>query len=687
MSLIKRSVKGEPLTAVEHDRNLEYLDARTSGFAAPSLAALLADRRNTDAYPVGSVVRVEEQGFRYKVAANTANDHHLATAGGIKLYVLPVPGFGLPFDAFGARGDNATDNHPFFVRALKVAGREPIRLSAGIYYVSKTVSIKVPARIVGAGTGTNNNRATVVRFPINTAGFRAETRGAWQDKRMYRFETNIGLLSGGNATYFAHPLSYTPPTKAHPYAEIGGHVVCMTGEYYTIAPPDAVDHTHTSSGVKLYLRIDPEEVPDPVNQASGGAIENLVVEGGGTNNEDRTLHGIKIQSTFRLNNVSVRYFGGDGVRVAATVDGNYISGENYGNANNFAFYNLTVRQNGQDGLHVRGADANAGTVVELDSALNSRFGINERSFLGNNYISCHLDGNGSPGNMPGIPGGNAPDQASCVTFGGQRYSPHPASTLQQLVDTQPDDATPVHPAVEGGTALTLPVWIATGGLGTNYARAWSASQPVGTYVLGGSYIALRATQRNTFIACYDESGSAGSYISGNNLMLGGILSERMFGGYLTGRDGSALATPGITTSTPSGHEATFGAGSDPSAIVTFKESGATQPWRLQVASNDWVLQHQNSPSRRAFLLSGANTTQQFGTGAALPYQIAFPVIGVGSGANARRQTTGTAAPTTGNWARGDIVWNVSPSAGGTAGWICTAAGTPGIWKTFGAISP
>jgi hypothetical protein len=51
---------------------------------------------------------------------------------------------------------------------------------------------------------------------------------------------------------------------------------------------------------------------------------------------------------------------------------------------------------------------------------------------------------------------------------------------------------------------------------------------------------------------------------------------------------------------------------------------------------------------------------------------------------------GTAAPTTGTWALGDVVYNTTPTAGGGAspfiGWVCTTAGTPGTWKTFGAIS-
>jgi len=46
----------------------------------------------------------------------------------------------------------------------------------------------------------------------------------------------------------------------------------------------------------------------------------------------------------------------------------------------------------------------------------------------------------------------------------------------------------------------------------------------------------------------------------------------------------------------------------------------------------------------------------------------------------------SAFPTTGTWAVGDIVYNTVPTAGGTIGWVCTTAGTPGTWKTFGAIA-
>ena len=46
----------------------------------------------------------------------------------------------------------------------------------------------------------------------------------------------------------------------------------------------------------------------------------------------------------------------------------------------------------------------------------------------------------------------------------------------------------------------------------------------------------------------------------------------------------------------------------------------------------------------------------------------------------------SAAPVAGTWTQGDIVFNETPTAGGFIGWVCVTGGTPGTWKTFGAIS-
>ncbi|MBN9176467.1 MAG: hypothetical protein J0I43_03755 [Microbacterium sp.] len=44
------------------------------------------------------------------------------------------------------------------------------------------------------------------------------------------------------------------------------------------------------------------------------------------------------------------------------------------------------------------------------------------------------------------------------------------------------------------------------------------------------------------------------------------------------------------------------------------------------------------------------------------------------------------APSQGAWARGQRVEHGAPSASGSAGWVCTASGTPGTWKSYSAIS-
>ncbi len=46
---------------------------------------------------------------------------------------------------------------------------------------------------------------------------------------------------------------------------------------------------------------------------------------------------------------------------------------------------------------------------------------------------------------------------------------------------------------------------------------------------------------------------------------------------------------------------------------------------------------------------------------------------------------GSEIPTSGEHVKGDVVWNTSPEAGGAAGWVCVADGSPGIWKPFGIL--
>lgn len=46
---------------------------------------------------------------------------------------------------------------------------------------------------------------------------------------------------------------------------------------------------------------------------------------------------------------------------------------------------------------------------------------------------------------------------------------------------------------------------------------------------------------------------------------------------------------------------------------------------------------------------------------------------------------GESEPLSGNYIKGDIVWNSDPKPTGNVGWICVRSGTPGEWKAFGQI--
>ena len=53
--------------------------------------------------------------------------------------------------------------------------------------------------------------------------------------------------------------------------------------------------------------------------------------------------------------------------------------------------------------------------------------------------------------------------------------------------------------------------------------------------------------------------------------------------------------------------------------------------------------------------------------------------------NDKLHLSGDAAPTSGAYNEGDIVWNTRPNPGRFVGWVCTLAGNPGQWSGFGRI--
>ncbi|QDP67234.1 MAG: hypothetical protein GOVbin7368_25 [Prokaryotic dsDNA virus sp.] len=96
-----------------------------------------------------------QDGFIYEEAATSASDHHLTTAGGVKLYVLPNTSGDLSVVACGAVRDGVsptvgTDNAAAFQIAFSTD--YPVIIDAGAYRVS-SVTIAQQKSIKGAGMG------------------------------------------------------------------------------------------------------------------------------------------------------------------------------------------------------------------------------------------------------------------------------------------------------------------------------------------------------------------------------------------------------------------------------------------------------------------------------------------------------------------------------------------------------
>jgi hypothetical protein len=96
--------------------------------------------------------------------------------------------------------------------------------------------------------------------------------------------------------------------------------------------------------------------------------------------------------------------------------------------------------------------------------------------------------------------------------------------------------------------------------------------------------------------------------------------------------------------------------------------GTTQAWRIYSHAADGSLEFESRTSPNRSFIIYPNGTYKWGAGMTV-YQ--------GAASGAGKPSTAV---------RGDLYYYTDPSASGFVGEVCTAAGTPGTWKTFGAIS-
>lgn len=383
----------------------------------------------------------------------------------------------------------------------------------------------------------------------------------------------------------------------------------------------------------------------PTTGADGSTFRNLMIRGGG--GTDQTRHGIWMIARATLENIDVWSFPGNNVEINSTVGG---ANPTEGNCNGWFMKSVYVLGSGLHGYHVDGSDANAGVAIFCGVLSAGCAGVYDSSFLGNTWVGIEVDSNASL-------------NLGRVSFGGNDY---------QLIKGTPG----IGAATTPGTNSAVWALIAAGAT----QPAWDSGA---TYVVSCSVFADSVNSTGSFLGVYIEGGYGINHIVGSVLVTGGgfftsstplIRSASGVGGFLACPTGVGSYTTLTGSSFGTFLYVSAGGGATNGDILRFQQQADGQDWRLSFLGPDIVITYQNS--FRAVTITGPRTAFTAGRISAVPYMYipATTVIG-GTGANARIQNYGSAIPTTGPTARGEIMWNFSSSPGLPVGWTCITAGT------------
>lgn len=473
----------------------------------------------------------------------------------------------------------------------------------------------------------------------------------------------VRLYGDGNGQPFVYAANIKFP------AGVTGFIVNSTGTSYNLSYPD---------------------VPYTTN-AFGSTIENLMIRGEWGTADAYGGHGVWMRATAILRNVCIFQFQGNGVNIVASSGA---GGSEDGNANGWIINNGSINKTKGHGLYVQGRDVNAGYCIGLNVATTYGWTICDDSFLNNTYIGCQSNNGNSNGNTT-FTGSIASgiDGYGTLTVSG--------SVTGQILRGQ----------LISGTGVTAGTYIESGS-GTTWKvfPSQTVSSTTITAQTGNiASLALGGNSHTLFLGCYEEGNSAyPNHLVSPAIWMGGVNSS----GFTTSTTGSIYNTgvgapvqlwkdvaAGVYGQYQIGQPKLSGVNANgfTQRIDTSEASGSyplAEHWQVGGWYEDWAstgvpyLERYNSNAtvangypRNVGGSSGAINAAYGLSGGAIGFR-----RGYFFGTNLNMVYQGSAAPTSGNWIVGDIYYNSAPTAGGYIGWVCTASGSPGTWKTFGAIS-
>jgi hypothetical protein len=331
-----------------------------------------------------------------------------------------------------------------------------------------------------------------------------------------------------------------------------------------------------------------------------------------------------------------------------------------GNANIWQLRDFNADSNGCSGVRAEGGDANVGTAAFGVCYNNGEWGFTDES-LGSNWIGIESTTNGKTG------------KDTVAEYGGFDWTVIPGR-LSLASTTQPGTN-----AGDGS-----PVWQKWGPTqGWSFARPWVSGK---TWREGG------ASREGWALLCYTEGAQPPRHCTGFYCTLFGLQgaghTEQSNGHIQGGRFAqNGYAANGNLT------EAGLG-GDDARGIIWYGKGSENNPtgkfYTLQTAlrqldaAGDYVVDVNGVAEILRW--TGTNTTTTFGRTNPVPYASlpgrTFVYDWTAGGTNANELSFGNAAPTTGEWRRGDIRWNSNVTSGQPEGWRCIVSGTPGTWTAM-----
>lgn len=228
------------------------------------------------------------------------------------------------------------------------------------------------------------------------------------------------------------------------------------------------------------------------NGGDGSIFRNLWLEGGYTNvgGTEGEYHAIHAKARILCENVVTRLWQGDGFHLHAVSGG----GTYEGNANLSRFYNCLAVYC-RDGLFLDGDNTNACLSMGFNATACRRWGINDGSFLANQHLAFHLDGNGQ-------------------TFGSFSAASYSGKIYYCLIGQETWCST----NAPSGTTASNQGWIyhATGGVGAYASIAWTSGL---TWRAGGPILTDNSNAPHV-VSGYCEGGQFAAMLQYPTMMLG-----------------------------------------------------------------------------------------------------------------------------------------------------------------------